>query len=199
MLDRLHRDPSPRGLGTLRHGHHQHPVGVLGAHLRGVDLGGQGEGAPERSIPALGGVGDGVGLLVALAAPADDGQGAVVHGDVDVLGIDAGHLAADREVVVVLLEVRERHPREALGRAAVAAKQIGNGVNPFAPAVYNLRFRTGDREVITTGTFENILGALNTRYGMKRVRVQPKMGYENRRINCIAEDNQVLHFEMVKV
>jgi hypothetical protein len=106
------------GRGELgrRHTDLEHAVGVLGVDLARVHPVGDGEGpleAPVRELPleivAL------HALMVGLAGSAD-GQGPVCHGDVDILGIDAGQGDTDAEGAVLAMALYRRPP----GRRAIA-------------------------------------------------------------------------------
>src|SRR5205809_7950090 len=92
-------DPARRGLGTLRNDDLQHAVAAACLDAFRVGAVGQREATVEAAVAALD-AREPVGLLRALAAAlALDGEDALVHRNLDVVGIVAGQVRIQDEAV----------------------------------------------------------------------------------------------------
>src|SRR5215203_6768572 len=120
------------GSGFLHFGHQDLEYAVVG---RGLDsfchhMGGQGDRPPEGAVAALDPVELLLGGVMGEVAFALDGQQAILHGDVQVVGVDPGQLDRDQVGVLALGDVQRRRPGRGLGptaalRLAVQAERVG--------------------------------------------------------------------------
>src|SRR5215217_6578843 len=118
------------GLGLLHLGHHdlEHAVLERGLDLLGLDLGGQGDRAPEGAVAALDPVELLLGGVMGEVALALDGQQAILQGDLQVVGLDPGQLDRDQVGVLALGDVQRWRPgrgRTAALGLAVQAERVG--------------------------------------------------------------------------
>src|SRR5215208_446827 len=110
------------GSGLLHLGHQDLEYAVVG---RGLDslchhMGGQGDRPPEGAVAALDPVELLLGGVMGEVALALDGQQAILHGDVQVVGVDPGQLDRDQVGVLALGDVQRRRP----GRGPIAALRL---------------------------------------------------------------------------
>src|SRR5438045_165943 len=107
---RLDLDLARRGLGPLGNHDLEHAMLAGRADLLGIGRVGQREAAIEHAVGALDArvlVGLAGALLPALAL---DGEDALVHVDLDLVGIDARDVGLDQEARRLLLDVHARRP-----------------------------------------------------------------------------------------